>query len=114
MTNPTIATAIDMPPQPVNRRGTGAQASQPSPNGTTNGTTNGTIQNTRNPPRDTKYRHVFATHSLRRTSCLSSDSESSPSFKGFRNLMILVLRMHFRNQQHYNKTDMQQLSQTYD
>ncbi|KAF1936796.1 hypothetical protein EJ02DRAFT_386765 [Clathrospora elynae] len=41
--------------------------------------------------RDTKYRHVFATHSSTRTSCLSQDTESSPSFVGFRNLMILVL-----------------------
>jgi hypothetical protein len=41
--------------------------------------------------RDTKYRHVFATHSVTRTSCLSQDAETSPSFVGFRNLMILVL-----------------------
>jgi len=41
--------------------------------------------------RDLKYRHVFATHSLTRTSCLSQDAQSSPSFVGFRNLMILVL-----------------------
>ena len=44
--------------------------------------------------RDTKYRHVFATHSLMRTSCLSQDAETSPSFVGFRNLMILVLSTH--------------------
>lgn len=41
--------------------------------------------------RDTKYRHVFATHSLSRTSCLSHDAQESPSFVGFRNLMVLVL-----------------------
>lgn len=41
--------------------------------------------------RDTKYRHVFATHSVSRTSCLSQDAEESPSFVGFRNLMVLVL-----------------------
>lgn len=46
--------------------------------------------------RDTKYRHVFATHSATRTSCLSHDAESSPSFVGFRNLMILVLSTHPR------------------
>jgi diacylglycerol O-acyltransferase-1 len=42
-------------------------------------------------PRDTKYRHVFATHSANRTTCLSEDAQQSPSFVGFRNLMILVL-----------------------
>lgn len=41
--------------------------------------------------RDAKYRHVFATHSLSRTSCLSQDAETAPSFVGFRNLMVLVL-----------------------
>jgi diacylglycerol O-acyltransferase-1 len=44
--------------------------------------------------RDTKYRHVFATHSSSRTSCLSQGSEATPSFVGFRNLMILVLSTH--------------------
>jgi len=44
--------------------------------------------------RDTKYRHVFATHSLERNSCLSHDAETSPNFVGFRNLMVLVLSTH--------------------
>ncbi|KAM3431056.1 hypothetical protein MY4824_007350 [Beauveria thailandica] len=38
-----------------------------------------------------KYRHVEATHSLVRPSCLSHDSNVSPSFLGFRNLMVIVL-----------------------
>ncbi|KAF4627351.1 hypothetical protein G7Y89_g10806 [Cudoniella acicularis] len=38
-----------------------------------------------------KYRHVAAAHSKPRTSCLSHDSETSPSFLGFRNLMVIVL-----------------------
>ncbi|KAK5135532.1 hypothetical protein LTR08_005167 [Meristemomyces frigidus] len=38
-----------------------------------------------------KYKHTFAVHSERRTSCLSSDSLKSPSYAGFRNLMGLVL-----------------------
>jgi len=38
-----------------------------------------------------KYRHVAAVHSKPRTSCLSHDSESTPSFLGFRNLMVIVL-----------------------
>lgn len=38
-----------------------------------------------------KYRHVAAIHSRPKTSCLSRDSEISPSFVGFRNLMVIVL-----------------------
>ncbi|CAG8980206.1 hypothetical protein HYALB_00012828 [Hymenoscyphus albidus] len=38
-----------------------------------------------------KYRHVAAPHFKARTSCLSHDSDVSPSFLGFRNLMIIVL-----------------------
>ncbi|KAI8942084.1 hypothetical protein NX059_000182 [Plenodomus lindquistii] len=42
--------------------------------------------------RDMKYRHVFATHSLTRSSPLTQDGRESPTnFVGFRNLMILVL-----------------------
>lgn len=43
--------------------------------------------------RDTKYRHVFATHSQSRMSCLTQGAPT-PSFVGFRNLMILVLGAH--------------------
>jgi len=53
-----------------------------------------TINKTTKLARDTKYRHVFATHALTRTSCLSHDADKSPSFVGFRNLMILVLSTH--------------------
>lgn len=38
-----------------------------------------------------KYRHVAAVHSQTRPSCLSHDSQASPSFLGFRNLMVIVL-----------------------
>lgn len=38
-----------------------------------------------------KYRHVAAVHSRPRNSCLSRDSDISPSFLGFRNLMVLVV-----------------------
>lgn len=38
-----------------------------------------------------RYRHVAAVHAKQRTSCLSHDSEQSPSFLGFRNLMVIVL-----------------------
>ncbi|KZF21592.1 putative diacylglycerol O-acyltransferase [Xylona heveae TC161] len=38
-----------------------------------------------------KYRHFAAVHSKLKTSCLSADAEASPSFLGFRNLMVIVL-----------------------
>ncbi|KAL0637107.1 hypothetical protein Q9L58_003930 [Maublancomyces gigas] len=38
-----------------------------------------------------QYKHIFAIHSQPRTSTLSHDSVDSPSFIGFRNLMVLVL-----------------------
>jgi hypothetical protein len=38
-----------------------------------------------------KYRHVAAVHSKERTACLSHDSTVTPSFLGFRNLMVIVL-----------------------
>ena len=44
---------------------------------------------TRNEP--VKYRHVAAVHTQSRTSRLSSDSQTSSSFAGFRNLMVIVL-----------------------
>ncbi len=40
-----------------------------------------------------KYRHVAAIHSHSRPSCLSHDAPESPSFIGFRNLMVIVLGM---------------------
>lgn len=40
-----------------------------------------------------KYRHIKAFHSEPRASCLSHDAEQTPSFLGFRNLMVLVLSM---------------------
>jgi diacylglycerol O-acyltransferase 1 len=81
LTNTSIATAFDMSSasSSLHRR----KPSEHKANG------NG---NTTQRPKDTKYRHVFATHAQQRTSCLSHDAESSPSFVGFRNLMVLVLR----------------------
>jgi diacylglycerol O-acyltransferase-1 len=83
-TSAPIATAVDMSQQSsLHHR----KPSEPKVN------SNGTASTSRR-SKDTKYRHVFATHSLARTSCLDQDSEDSPSFVGFRNLMILVLSMH--------------------
>ncbi|KAF4121149.1 diacylglycerol O-acyltransferase 1, partial [Geosmithia morbida] len=57
------------------------------------------------PPRS-KYRHVAAVHSITRPSCLSHDSNATPSFLGFRNLMVIVLvvgnlRLMIENMQKY-------------
>lgn len=83
LTQLAASSALDMQhaSSPVYRGKTAPQASPaPTPNGTTKRA------------RDTKYRHVFATHSASRTSCLSQESaDKIPSFVGFRNLMILVL-----------------------
>ncbi|KAH7354290.1 diacylglycerol O-acyltransferase [Plectosphaerella cucumerina] len=53
-----------------------------------------------------KYRHVAAVHSEIRPSTLSHDSPASPSFLGFRNLMVIVLvvgnlRLMIENMQKY-------------
>lgn len=44
--------------------------------------------------RHSKYRHVAAYHAQLRHSSLSRDAEVTPSFLGFRNLMVLVLGRH--------------------
>jgi diacylglycerol O-acyltransferase-1 len=87
MTDSSIASPIDM----RHRR----KPSEGKVNANANGNGNGNGGTTQR-IKDTKYRHVFATHSLTRKSCLSQDSESSPSFVGFRNLMVLVLSTHSR------------------
>lgn len=58
-------------------------------NGNASNTNGSTHRRTRS--KDSKYRHVFATHSESRITCLSHESKDTPSFVGFRNLMILVL-----------------------
>lgn len=45
------------------------------------------------PLKEKPYRHVFAVHSRPKTSCLSHDSKETPSFLGFRNLMVIMLGM---------------------
>lgn len=56
---------------------------------------NGAVQppgsSTPKAPAPAKYRHIAAVHSAKRASCLSHDSEASPSFLGFRNLMVIVI-----------------------
>lgn len=40
-----------------------------------------------------RYRHVAAIHSKSRASTLSHDAAETPSFLGFRNLMVITLGM---------------------
>jgi diacylglycerol O-acyltransferase-1 len=75
-----ITTAIDVPQTspPMTKRYNGRSTEK---------TANSSTQRIR----ETKYRHVFATHSEAQSSCLSPDADEHPSFVGFRNLMVLVL-----------------------
>jgi diacylglycerol O-acyltransferase-1 len=79
MTDTSVATAVDLPRESDLHRRKSSVPSVPEANGATKRA------------RDTKYRHVFATHAQHRESCLSHDSDTAPSFVGFRNLMVLVL-----------------------
>lgn len=45
------------------------------------------------PKQRSKYRHVAALHFKQQPSCLSHESEATPSFLGFRNLMVLTISM---------------------
>jgi diacylglycerol O-acyltransferase-1 len=84
-------TGADVPadgPAPLRRPGTSHV------NHSTNGySTPQPLVQIRTPYAKKKYRHVAAAHLAARTSCLSHDSDASPSFLGFRNLMIIVLGM---------------------
>ena len=66
-------------------------------NGNASKHTNGSTHR-RTRSKDSKYRHVFATHSESRTTCLSHESDATPSFVGFRNLMVLVLSEYLHTQ----------------
>ncbi len=57
--------------------------------------TNGAATIPRKSKLSSKYRHVAAVHSGARSSCLSRDAELTPSFLGFRNLMVIVLSTYF-------------------
>ncbi|KAF2015276.1 hypothetical protein BU24DRAFT_421576 [Aaosphaeria arxii CBS 175.79] len=85
MTDTAITTAMATPSVPYPRDSSLSTKS----NG--NNTTTKSERASSSKAQPLKYRHVFATHSLSRGSCLSYDAEKSPSFVGFRNLMILVL-----------------------
>ena len=53
-----------------------------------------------------RYRHIAAVHSRARNSSLSRDAELTPSFLGFRNLMVIVLSEHLSIFEGCNKCEM--------
>ncbi|KAA8632377.1 hypothetical protein SMACR_00123 [Sordaria macrospora] len=95
MSSPTTtATGLDPAVQNDNviRRTHGPENSKIS-----NGEANGSVDSDNDTRKQmkkairSKYRHVEAVHSQSRPSCLSHDTTESPSFLGFRNLMVIVL-----------------------
>lgn len=76
----------------------GALPTNTAENGVAGSRADGNKSNELSFPRS-KYRHVEAVHSTPRNSCLSHDSNISPSFLGFRNLMVLVVSKLFFNNQ---------------
>ncbi|KAI1078359.1 MBOAT, membrane-bound O-acyltransferase family-domain-containing protein [Whalleya microplaca] len=71
-----------------------------------NGGTNGSVNIEKKTFAIKKYRHVTAIHSQSRPSTLSHDAGTTPSFLGFRNLMVIVLvvgnlRLIIENMQKY-------------
>ena len=85
----TIARTLS-PPDIANHDMTPAQANQKS-SSNSQSHANGTATGPNKSNISTKYRHIAAVHSRARTSCLSRDAEKTPSFLGFRNLMVIVL-----------------------
>ncbi|KAI9885519.1 MAG: hypothetical protein M1823_002701 [Watsoniomyces obsoletus] len=73
----------DLHPSGEEDNGAARQDAPPLPNG-------GQAPNGQ-PIERTTYRHLATVHSIPRTSCLSHDSTVSPSFLGFRNLMVIML-----------------------
>ncbi|KAK4174424.1 putative diacylglycerol O-acyltransferase 1 [Triangularia setosa] len=92
-------TRLDDPANGVSRR-TGGEDPGLMKNGQLNGnsatstteiTTTATPEKSKRSYRSKKYRHVEAIHSESQPSCLSHDTTETPSFLGFRNLMVIVL-----------------------
>ncbi|KAL2693761.1 hypothetical protein Neosp_000324 [[Neocosmospora] mangrovei] len=82
----SVETSNGSAPSSVSRR-SGHDVTQREPQNRTNGgATTGSPKKA-----GQKYRHVVAVHSKTRPSCLSYDSDATPSFLGFRNLMVIVL-----------------------
>ncbi|KAJ4355696.1 uncharacterized protein N0V89_003716 [Didymosphaeria variabile] len=85
-----MATIVNTATSTAMERSDGTHSAMPSLS--YNGkTTEQTVNSSPQKMKKTKYRHVFATHSQSRQSCLTHGAPQSPSFVGFRNLMILVL-----------------------
>ena len=84
-TAPAVTSARRNEPNESNLPGSSAK----SHDATDGATANGVAEKPRVYLR--KYRHLAAIHSQTRPSTLSHDSTATPSFLGFRNLMIIVL-----------------------
>jgi diacylglycerol O-acyltransferase-1 len=94
ITHTAKVTGADVPadgPAPLRRSGTSHV------NHTNGFSTPQPLSQIRTPYAKRKYRHVAAVHREAHPSCLSHDSNASPSFLGFRNLMIIVLGKRRRN-----------------
>ncbi|RDW65463.1 hypothetical protein BP5796_10155 [Coleophoma crateriformis] len=97
--NTATVTSIETPGEngPVRRAApshshvNGNATANSNPNGTHATTTSSQTATTLQAYAKKRYRHVAAVHSRPRTSCLSHDAQASPSFLGFRNLMVIVL-----------------------
>ncbi|KAK4639598.1 hypothetical protein QC761_709700 [Podospora bellae-mahoneyi] len=89
-------TRLDDPANGVTRRTGGEDGGVVKKTDQLNGNSNTetTISTPEKPKRSyrsRKYRHVEAIHSESQPSCLSHDTTETPSFLGFRNLMVIVL-----------------------
>lgn len=89
-------TRLDDPANGVTRRTGGEDGGVVKKTDQLNGNSNTetTISTPEKPKRSyrsSKYRHVEAIHSESQPSCLSHDTTETPSFLGFRNLMVIVL-----------------------
>ncbi|KAK3943062.1 diacylglycerol O-acyltransferase 1 [Diplogelasinospora grovesii] len=95
-TSTSTSTSVDTAGNGVTRRADRPKDSEGSSNGSSSGpgddgsVTDPTIEQLRRSFRR-KYRHVEAVHSESKPSCLSHDTTETPSFLGFRNLMVIML-----------------------
>lgn len=89
-----IETALSNTNQMPTREPASSPEKEPSPEEKLSPPTTSESEKTSSTPNSqgrSKYRHVAAYHSTVRASSLSPDSETTPSFVGFRNLMVIVL-----------------------
>jgi diacylglycerol O-acyltransferase-1 len=96
MSRPNGATVTSVETSPgandvVSRRPTSQPSARHVPNGNSSSINGNEGTKELRKSLQKKYRHVAAVHSKTRPSCLSHDATETPSFLGFRNLMVIVL-----------------------